>query len=520
MTDLDPLIGAVLDGRYRVLGQLGAGGMGTVYRAEQTNVGREVAIKVLMRGLSEDAGVVQRFQNEAKIIAQLRSPHTLRLIDSGATATKQLYIVTELLVGETLNVALKRGAVGDRRTLEIIRQVCHSLEEAHAKGIIHRDLKPANVFIEQIETHEHVKILDFGIAKLSEQPAMTATGMVFGTPAYMSPEQARGERVTAKSDLYSIGVIAYECVGGRPPFVAESVVSLLLKHTTDPPPPFAEIGATVSLRVELLLMKLLAKDPNQRPANAAAVRQEAEAILASLPAPSVSSPVSEAALREPITKATAPVSVPPSITDLRPGRKRTNFPLLMALVALWILGSGVALLIYAGASEVGPEPVPAEAYDPVAELGDEAGDEAAAGDDSLPEDGEDVVDLAHGTVNGLSPDASQEEIKEILPYFTGSTPETDEMNHGGGVFFTQREMYFYTRLDMIEIRRAFRGEVRPPVLGAMKWKAVELLGEPLATHDDAIYYSRRYGCVRLELDGDAVKEIDISAKPCSDLLPR
>src|SRR5262245_16081531 len=191
-TDGDPLIGRVLDGRYRITAKIGAGGMSIVYRAIQLTVEREVAIKVLAHGMSTTDRAVERFRNEARAIALLRHPNTIKLHDVGRLSDGRLYLVTELLGGRPLDQLLKERALSPRRAVRLLQQVAESLEEAHAAGIVHRDLKPANLFLDRVGEADVVKVLDFGVAKLGQQGSISAAGAIFGTPRYMSPEQARG----------------------------------------------------------------------------------------------------------------------------------------------------------------------------------------------------------------------------------------------------------------------------------------------------------------------------------------
>lgn len=270
----DPLIGTILDGRFEVIERVGAGGMGAVYRATQLNVERDVAVKLLSTELSHDPTLAARFRREAKTLAKLDHPNILKLHDFGETADGRLYIVTELFQGEPLNEILARGALAPRRAGHILQQIAASLQCVHAEGIVHRDLKPGNIFISRYGSDEHVKALDFGIAHAVEGTLITGSGTLCGTPAYMSPEQARGEKAEAQSDLYSLGVVAFECLSGTLPFKADTAVGLLLKHLNDPPPQLSDVvePGPISAELESLVMQLLAKLPDQRPPGAATVR--------------------------------------------------------------------------------------------------------------------------------------------------------------------------------------------------------------------------------------------------------
>ncbi len=281
MVENESLLGSVVDGRFRIESELGSGGMGVVYRATQLNVDREVAIKVLSSDVVRGAGdMVQRFEREARTIARLRHPNTLRLIDFGRTASDRLYIVTELLHGEPLNIVLQRGPLSSRRTTKLLHQICGAMEEFHAAGIVHRDLKPANLIVERVNGDDFVRVLDFGIARDDAVPALTLSQMLLGTPAYMSPEQSRGENASASSDLYSLGIIAYECLTGRPPFLGDAPLSILLKQISEAPAPLNESAQAELIPGELnrLVMQLIEKHPADRPSSASEVRRRLERI--------------------------------------------------------------------------------------------------------------------------------------------------------------------------------------------------------------------------------------------------
>ncbi len=270
----DPLLGQTLDGRYEIIEPIGKGSMGLVYRARQLSVERDVAVKVINPETipaTLSTGAFERFQNEAKIVSNLRHPNTVKLYDFGKIEDGRLYLVMELLHGQPLDKLLEKGPLDEKRTLAIIHQVADSLAEAHEHGIVHRDLKPANIFVDQVSGQEVVKVLDFGIAKVTAHPMQTATGAVIGTPAYMSPEQAQGEPIDAATDVYCLGILAYHCLSGGLPFKSETPVGILMKHVNEPPPPLA--GIRISPGTERLIMRMLSKDPKQRPATATQVQK-------------------------------------------------------------------------------------------------------------------------------------------------------------------------------------------------------------------------------------------------------
>lgn len=277
------LVGEVLDEKYQLTSVIGGGGMGVVYRARHLSVGRDVAVKILRSNRQTDPDDIERFRNEAKIIGRLRHVNTVRLFDDGITHRGDFFFVTELLDGEPLSTTLKRGALPIARALAIVDQICAAIAEAHALGVVHRDLKPGNIFIERAGEKWAVKVIDFGIAKLLEnEDRITHTGMVIGTPAYISPEQARGEPVDARSDLYALGVVFYHLLAGQQPFLG-APLALLLKHIHEPVPPLAR--ADVPPAVEALMLRMLAKNPADRPRSAEEVRA-AIAAIRSAPPPS------------------------------------------------------------------------------------------------------------------------------------------------------------------------------------------------------------------------------------------
>jgi tRNA A-37 threonylcarbamoyl transferase component Bud32 len=284
----DPLIGAFIGGRFLVKRKLGEGGMGVVYEAEQTRMGRRVAIKFLHPHL-KDESVSARFRNEAAAAARLDHPNTITVFDFGETEAGALYIAMEFVDGASLDDEIRRaGALEWRRAARIAAQIADSLADAHENGIVHRDLKPENVMLLARGIRKDiVKVVDFGIAKILEadgqdqRQALTRTGMVIGTPRYMSPEQIRGEQVDARSDIYSVGVIAYQMLTGAPPFDSESAMGLLTKHLLEPPPPFPRIAPAVQAPPELerLVLRMLAKNAAERPQTMGEVAGRIEVLL-------------------------------------------------------------------------------------------------------------------------------------------------------------------------------------------------------------------------------------------------
>jgi serine/threonine protein kinase len=239
----DPLLGQTLPGGYRVTHLVGVGGMGRVYCAEQVALGRTVAVKVVHPHLADDERTGARFLNEARAASRLSHPNSVAIFDFGRTADGHPYIVMEYLRGRDLGrVAQGEGPLPLRRVVDILRQTLVALDEAHALGILHRDLKPDNIVLEPLRSGlDFVKVVDFGLAKLLKgdalnSPTLSSPGLVCGTPEYMSPEQARGDALDGRSDLYSVGVVLFELLAGRVPFVADTVPKTLLLHLTEPAP--------------------------------------------------------------------------------------------------------------------------------------------------------------------------------------------------------------------------------------------------------------------------------------------
>ena len=272
----DNLVGEVLNGRYRLVEKIGEGGMGSVYRGIQEPVERPVAIKVLRSDLASNKEVVRRFFNEARVVSRLRHPNTVTLYDFGQSAAGDLYIAMEFLTGKCLGTHISEGQLTLPEVLEIVDQVCQSLEEAHNSGIVHRDLKPDNIFIDRVGSGNIVKVLDFGIAKVTHSSDnLTKTGTIFGTPAYMSPEQAQGHHIDTRSDIYTLGIVLYEMLAGEPPFVAENPMQVALRQVTTAPRPIMDMSRLRPLPLKLsgLVIAMLEKEASQRPVAARSCRR-------------------------------------------------------------------------------------------------------------------------------------------------------------------------------------------------------------------------------------------------------
>jgi len=269
----DPFLGRVFLGKYKIEKKLGEGGMGAVYKAFQTDVRRDVAIKVLTESSAESELMLKRFHVEAMAVSKLNHPHTIRIFDFGRTDDGTLFIVMEFLDGVPLNKLLRqRRELPVYLAMKVVKEIAESLREAHEKHIVHRDLKPENVFLVKVDDDPlYAKVLDFGVAKMKEageiEGTLTQAGMIFGTPRYMSPEQATAGNVDHRTDIYALGCMLYEMLSGRPPFEAETPIALLFKHVHESPRPFEEARPDLVIppEVEALVRRTLEKRIEDRP---------------------------------------------------------------------------------------------------------------------------------------------------------------------------------------------------------------------------------------------------------------
>jgi eukaryotic-like serine/threonine-protein kinase len=275
----DSYLGKSIAGQFTVVSRIGSGGMGAVYKAEQPDMHRYVAVKILHSKYATRADIVSRFRREARAMSHLTHPNTARVFVCGELEDGACYFVMEYLEGRNLAQLVRtEGPMQPERAVNIIAQVCGALEEAHRAGIVHRDLKPENIFL---TNHgglvDFPKVLDFGLAKVTEREMrpgsliLTQEGMVFGTPEFMSPEQARGETLDPRSDIYSLAVILYELLTGQLPFAAKQAFEFVRLHATAPPiPPSKRVpGISVPQLLEDAIMRALSKDPRDRFGSAA-----------------------------------------------------------------------------------------------------------------------------------------------------------------------------------------------------------------------------------------------------------
>lgn len=282
------MLGHVFLGRFETIRLLGEGGMGRVYLAHDRNLDRQVVIKVMHEHVAADPTFRERFQRETFLTAQFTHPYAVTVYDAYPNDPKGPFILMEFIQGDTLDTVLARNRRLDPvRVGRLLQMLCEVLQAAHSKGLIHRDLKPANLMVVDPDTpYEMLKVMDFGLAKLlgpNGNPTVTNSEFAVGTPGYMCPEQARGEEMDHRGDLYAVGVILFELLTGQLPFAGRSTMDVLIAHATEEPPSFSTLGLVgiVPPAIEQVVLSCLAKDPNQRPRNA---RELSEAYATALAA--------------------------------------------------------------------------------------------------------------------------------------------------------------------------------------------------------------------------------------------
>src|SRR5688572_17477514 len=287
----DPLVGSVLAERYEIVRRIGEGGMGAVYEARHTVIGKRVAVKVLLEKFLEKPELVARLLQEARLASSIGHENIVDVTDFGTTTDGRAFVVMEFLEGESLaQLVIRDAPLPVERSLRIARQVASALEAAHAKGIVHRDVKPENVYLVRRGEADYAKVVDFGVSKAvhtredgPEWQRLTRTGMVLGTPLYMSPEQARGgEDIDHRADVWAVGVLLYECLTGEVPFRAHNylgVISQVLTEEAAPPSRLRpELGIPVG--VEMVVMRALEKDRTRRYQKMAELERDLERVIA------------------------------------------------------------------------------------------------------------------------------------------------------------------------------------------------------------------------------------------------
>lgn len=364
------LIGQTLDSRYEIVATVGKGGMGVVYRARHKYLKRDVALKVLRRDVAHDSAAVKRFLQEAQVISTLTSPNTVTVHDFGVTPDGRTYFVMELMEGQSLGDFLESGGeLSVEEALDIVLQTCDSLGEAHSRNIYHRDIKPDNLFMIPLpDGGRRIKVLDFGIARLGDSAEkLTATGLICGTPQYLSPEQAQGKEADGRADLYSLGIVLYESLAGIPPFHDETPVKTVFAHVTKPVPPLDEAsgGRHFTEAVKLLVSWPLEKFPADRP-QSAAVLAAATNVVIEMPADEALAslrktigwvdPATAAIVEEPTLDHVAEADVDEATADVGgdeeptipadfspPGSRGWKHRAIVALILLAMVGAGLGV---------------------------------------------------------------------------------------------------------------------------------------------------------------------------------
>lgn len=370
-----PTSGLTFGGRYQLSSRVAIGGMGEVWQATDLVIGRTVAIKILKDEYLGDPGFLERFRAEARHAALVNHEGIANVFDYGEE-DGSAYLVMELVPGEALSAILERERVlSSDKVLDIVAQTASALQAAHAAGLVHRDIKPGNLLI---TPEGRVKITDFGIARIADQVPLTATGQVMGTVQYLSPEQASGHSASPTTDLYSLGIVAYEALAGRRPFTGESQVAIAMAHINETPP---ELPATVAEPVRNLVYSCIAKNPGDRPASAAHLARAAQSLrrgdvaAAAAAVPGILGDGSHAATVGPnygqntqVTRVLTPVGGDTASLPVEPRRRNPwTWPLvaLISLLAVVLIGTIIALLANPGGGGEG-EPTNTESSSPPA----------------------------------------------------------------------------------------------------------------------------------------------------------
>ncbi len=327
----DPMIGQFLDGKYRIESVLGRGGMGVVYKATHIHIDTEYAVKVLHPELVANQSAIERFRIEARAAGRIRHPNAIQVTDFGITPERFVYLVMEMVDGDSLRKLLEEAnGFNLRRVSHILNQTCAAVQAAHERGIIHRDLKPDNIIVTQLNGIESVKVLDFGIAKLRDTSPLTTplsapltqAGTLIGTPEYMSPEQCRGQQLDPRSDVYSLGIILYEMLCGQLPFSGGSTLEIVIQQLNNPPRPLRVIVPSIPEPVERVVSRALEKEPGGRQSSPLELSAEFNAAISDAAGEDpnktlVDRPLEKLEVRK-TRVAVAPVITPTNVAPLSP----------------------------------------------------------------------------------------------------------------------------------------------------------------------------------------------------------
>ncbi|NUO47692.1 MAG: serine/threonine protein kinase [Polyangiaceae bacterium] len=371
----DPLIGTIVDGRYIIEQTLGEGGMGVVYGGRHRMIERKVALKVLKRELATDPEIVERFVQEAKTATSIGNPHIVDILDFGTLPDGSTYFAMEYLDGTSLT-SLVTSKPAPSRIAKIAMQACDGLGAAHERGIIHRDLKPDNIFIIRRSGEDFVKILDFGIAKVSGHttgPKLTKAGAVFGTPHYMSPEQAAGTSIDHRADIYALGIILYELAAGQLPFDSDNYMGILTKHMYQVPIPIRALvnNADCPPGLEAIIQKCLQKPPSQRYQSCAELAEDLERFVSGQVPVAVQERLSGAssALNVPYDYFRTPSSLPTGagpILPATPARKKSGAAMTVAAATLVVGAAALGFYVYRTKTAPPPTEQPSSTTEPSA----------------------------------------------------------------------------------------------------------------------------------------------------------
>ena len=371
----DPLVGATVSGRYKIVRRIGEGGMNIIYKAEHVALGKHVALKVLREDFTRKSDLVERFKQEARSASIIGHENIIDVSDFGETDAGGIFFAMELLRGEDLADVLQRETrLPLERSVRIISQMCRALHAAHQKGIIHRDMKPENVFlVQKDDRRDFVKVLDFGIAKMTTLDAegrrLTQTGVIFGTPEYMAPEQARGQTLDLRVDVYATGVMLYEMLVGQVPFTGDTFMAILTQHLFSEPKPIATLAPDIKIppAVESVLFKAMSKDRDERYSTMLEMHDDLQRAVAGEPVEARSSTLAPFELRSsapspaPARPSPAPAPAPrdetftqgPAVASrTRRSSRRTPIALFAVLFAV---GAAVAAVYLWRAGYFGPK---------------------------------------------------------------------------------------------------------------------------------------------------------------------
>jgi serine/threonine-protein kinase len=459
----DPLIGATLGGRYKVIKAIGEGGMGIVYEAVHEVIEKKVAVKVLRDDFSKRPEVVARFRQEAKSASRIGHEHIVDISDFGETPTGQSYFVMEYLEGDDLaNILAREGTLAPARAVNIVLQCCKALGAAHTKGIVHRDMKPENIFLTSRDNQpDFVKIVDFGIAKMSDIETegapgrkLTKTGMIFGTPEYMSPEQAAGKPLDHRVDVYALGVILFEMLTGRVPFVGDTFMGILTQHMFEEIPTLRSVNPNVqcSEELEMVIFEALTKDPDERFPDMASL---ARAIAGSMDLSGAFSVDTMVGWGEPINiKSGVSVVENAQTLEVDTGRRRNTILAILG-VGLIIVAGGVG-----GWFAFQPQPTAANGIEAPTNVGNQPAEVLGDGETQLAAGGTEAEEEGEGEGEEGETGAATEEVGEepqMITIDVTTTPPGAEIMVGGEVVCQPSPCSFTVELGQPLRIQAMRG---------------------------------------------------------------